>query len=76
MSLPTLLKDGERNDAEWKRKARDGINAVTRRVMSQGASTERPKGAVAGTQYYDFTLSKPIWLDAAGVWRDAAGTAV
>lgn len=76
MTVPTLLKDGERNDQEWKRKARDLVNRTAQRVMSQGITTERPKGAVSGTMFYDTTLSKPVWLDPAGTWRDASGTAV
>lgn len=40
-----------------------------------GATGSRPAAPVAGAQWYDTTLSKPIWYDGAA-WRDAAGTAV
>lgn len=40
-------------------------------------TANRPSAASvgAGSQFYDTTLSKPIWSDGA-VWRDGAGTAV
>jgi len=76
MSLPNMLKENERTDAEWRRKARDSINRTAQRVMGQGSTAERPPGAVTGTMFYDTDLSKPVWRDVGGVWRDAAGTAV
>ena len=36
MSL--LIKDSERGQAEWNRKARDSINAVARRMLGSGPS--------------------------------------
>jgi hypothetical protein len=41
-----------------------------------GSSTVlRPAGVLAGTQWYDTTISKPIWYDGAA-WRDAVGNLV
>ncbi len=74
MSL--LIKDSERDQAEWNRKARDGINAVARRLLGSGPTTQRPAKPVTGQMYYDTTLGKPIWRHATGVWKDAGGTAV
>lgn len=44
---------------------------------SKGATGSRPSAATAGqgTQFYDTTLSKPIWSDGTN-WRDAAGAIV
>lgn len=46
-------------------------------TSSTGADTtaQRPGAPTVGAQFYDTTLSKPIWFDGA-VWRDAAGNAV
>ena len=74
MSL--LIKDSERGQAEWNRKARDSINAVARRMLGSGPSTSRPPKPVIGQMYYDTTLGKPIWRHASGVWRDAGGAVV
>ncbi|WP_420137726.1 hypothetical protein ACSBM8_00645 [Sphingomonas sp. ASY06-1R] len=74
MSL--LIKDSERGQAEWNRKARDSINAVARRMLGSGPSANRPPKPVVGQMYYDTTLGKPIWRHASGVWRDAGGTVV
>lgn len=43
----------------------------------RGTSAQRPNAATAGKgfQYYDETLSRPIWSDGTG-WRDATGTSV
>lgn len=43
-----------------------------------GTTSERPNSAaVAGMQYFDTTLNKPIWRNAANSgWVDATGTAV
>ena len=74
MSL--LIKDSERDQAEWNRKARDALNALTRRMLGSGTTAERPVKAVTGQTYYDTTLGRPIWWHASGVWKDAAGTNV
>jgi hypothetical protein len=74
MSL--LVKDSERDQAEWNRKARDGINAVARRLLGTGPTAQRPARPVTGQMYYDTTLGKPIWRHGSGVWKDASGTPV
>ena len=71
--MTLLVKDGERGQAEWNRKARDGINALNRLLAGSGTTAERPAKAVAGQMYYDTTLGKPIWRHPTGVWKDAAG---
>jgi hypothetical protein len=40
-----------------------------------GATGARPTGAVAGAQWYDTTLGKPVWFNGS-VWKDAAGNTV
>lgn len=44
---------------------------------NSGATTARPSavGTGVGAQFYDSTLSKPIWSDGT-IWRDATGTGV
>jgi len=51
--------------------------ADNRTLVSAGADTtlQRPGAPTVGAQFYDTTLSKPIWFDGS-VWRDASGTAV
>jgi len=71
MSL--LINAQEASQAEWNRKARDAANRLSRRLAGCGTTTERPVKAVTGQMYYDTTLGKPIWRDASGVWKDAAG---
>ncbi|HWI85708.1 MAG TPA: hypothetical protein VNT42_05210 [Sphingomonas sp.] len=71
-----LIKEDERGQAEWNRKARDSINALTRLVSGSGTTAERPARAVTGQIYYDTTIGKPIWRHASGVWKDAAGATV
>ena len=72
MSL--LIKDSERGQAEWNRKARDATNGLIRRLAGCGPTAERPPTAVTGQMYYDTTLGKPIWRHASGIWKDASGT--
>ncbi len=47
------------------------------RIMTSnvGNTASRPASAFTGYQYYDTTLSKPIWWNGT-VWKDAAGTTV
>ena len=45
---------------------------------TKGPTTERPPGlgtGDSGYQFYDTTLSKPIWWSGSA-WKDAAGTTV
>lgn len=73
---PPLIKEAERSDQEWKRKTRDALNGVIKRLMGFGPTSERPAGATDGQMYYDRTLKKPIWWNTAdGEWKDAGGTA-
>lgn len=72
--MTPLIKDHERGQAEWNRKARDATNGLIRRLAGCGPTTERPPKAVTGQMYYDTTLGKPIWRHPSGVWKDAAGT--
>lgn len=46
-------------------------------AVQVGVTGSRPAAATAGvgTQFYDTTLTKPIWSDGTN-WRDAAGTIV
>lgn len=72
MSL--MLKEQERSQAEWNRKARDVVNVLVRRLLGAGASTSRPVTPTDGQLFYDQTLKKPIWWNSEdGEWKDAAG---
>ena len=53
------------------------VKALALAAVSAGATGSRPSAVIvgAGGQYYDTTLSKPIWSDGS-VWRDSAGTGV
>lgn len=75
MSLPSLLKESERTDEDWRRRVRDAVNLLLRRVADQGATTERPRAPNIGTQFYDTTLKRPIWWNGTA-WTNAAGTVV
>ena len=72
MSL--MLKEHERSQAEWNRKARDVVNVLVRRLLGAGASASRPVNPTDGQLFYDRTLKKPIWWNSEdGEWKDAAG---
>ena len=72
MSL--MLKEQERSQAEWNRKARDVVNVLVRRVLGAGTSASRPVTPTEGQLFYDRTLKKPIWWNSEdGEWKDAAG---
>lgn len=44
---------------------------------SSGSTANRPSGNVPiGFQYFDTTISKPIYLKSSGVWVDSVGTTV
>lgn len=74
MSL--MLKEQERSQAEWNRKARDTVNILIRRLLGIGPSDARPANPTDGQAFYDRTLKKPIWWNSEdGQWKDAAGTA-
>jgi hypothetical protein len=45
-------------------------------IIPNGKTTERPTGVKIGYDFYDTTLSKPIWHNGNNVWKDAAGTTV
>ena len=69
-----LLKDQERSQGEWNRKARDAVNLLIRRVLGTGPSDDRPVNPTDGQIFYDRTLKKPIWWNGDdGEWKDAAG---
>ena len=74
--MTLLIKDNERGQPEWNRKARDATNGLIRRLAGCGPTAERPPKAVTGQLYYDTTLGKPIWRHPSGVWKDASGASV
>lgn len=49
---------------------------LPRAYVNANGSSLRPTGVKIGTQYFDTTLGKPIWLKSVGVWVDANGTTV
>lgn len=74
MSL--LIKEQERSQQEWNRKARDAVNALIRRLLGVGATGERPANPTDGQMFYDRTLKIPVWWNATdALWKNAAGTA-
>ncbi|WP_165322192.1 hypothetical protein [Rhizorhabdus phycosphaerae] len=72
--MTLLLKEQERSQQEWNRKARDAVNMLIRRMMGGGATTERPPNPVDGQLFYDRTLKRPLWWNSEEArWLDASG---
>lgn len=72
--MTLLIKEEERSQREWNRKARDTVNALVRRLLGAGASSSRPLGPTEGQMFYDNSLKRPIWYnDADSAWRGAEG---
>ncbi len=72
--MTLLLKDQERSQLDWNRRARDTVNALVRRLLGVGATGERPAGPTDGQMYYDTDLKGPVWWSAAdGKWYGDAG---
>jgi len=70
------LKEEERSQKEWNRKARDTVNGLIRRLAGAGDSGERPAKPVDGQMFYDRTLKQPIWWNSEDAeWKDSAGSA-
>lgn len=68
------LKEEERSQKEWNRKARDSVNSLIRRLSGAGTTGQRPPGPVDGQMYYDRTLKKPIWWNGEDAeWKDSGG---
>lgn len=75
--MTLLIKEEERSQREWNRKARDAVNSLIRRLLGIGATSERPAGPTDGQMFYDRSLKQPIWWNSEdGEWKDAAGTGV
>ena len=71
------IKEEERSQREWNRKAKDVINMITRRLLGAGTTAQRPGTPTDGQMFYDCTLKKPIWWNTADAqWKDATGTGV
>jgi hypothetical protein len=70
------LREEERNQREWNRRARDAVNGLIRRLAGAGNTSERPINPVDGQMYYDRTLKRPLWWNREdSEWKDAAGSA-
>jgi hypothetical protein len=70
------LKEEERSQKEWNRKARDAVNGLIRRLLGRGTTAERPASPTDGQMFYDRTLKRPVWWNGEDAeWKDAAGTA-
>jgi hypothetical protein len=70
-----LIREEERSQREWNRKARDAVNMLIRRVTGIGTSAERPAYPTDGQMFYDRSLKRPVWWNSADAeWKDAAGT--
>jgi len=71
------LREEERSQREWNRRARDAVNGLIRRLAGVGGTAARPPSPVDGQMYYDRTLKQPVWWNSEdGEWKDAAGTGV
>ena len=44
-------------------------------LITSGVTGDRPASPVVGFNYFDTTITKPIWYDGTG-WVDATGTTV
>lgn len=63
----------------WDRNAyvdEDGTAEFRALRSGSGPTADRPTGVSVGTQYFDTTLSLPIWYAGSGNWVDATGTTV
>jgi len=73
--MTMLIKEEERSQKEWNRRARDAVNALTRRLLGCGTTAERPVTPTDGQMFYDRSLKKPIWWNNADAeWKDSSGT--
>jgi hypothetical protein len=71
------LREEERSQREWNRRARDAVNGLIRRLGGIGLTNARPPIPVDGQMFYDRTLKKPIWWNSEDAeWKDAAGAGV
>lgn len=58
---------------EWTNQIYKVVNAVSQ----SGTTAQRPAKIYVGQMYFDTTLNRPIWVNAAGTgWIKADGTAV
>ena len=72
--MTLLIKEEERSQREWNRKARDAVNGLIRKLLGKGTTAERPAYPTDGQMFYDRTLKKPVWWNADDAqWKDAAG---
>ncbi len=72
--MTLLIKEQERSQLEWNRKARDAVNMLIRRLTGVGTSGERPPSPTDGQLFYDRTLKRPVWWNSEeGQWLDAMG---
>jgi hypothetical protein len=70
------LREEERSQKEWNRRARDVVNGLIRRLTGVGDSSSRPPSPIDGQMYYDRTLKQPLWWNSEDAeWKDAGGTA-
>jgi len=54
----------------------DGLQVTPRKYVNlNGTTASRPTSSVAGQQYFDTTLNKPIFADGNN-WRDATSSVV
>jgi len=75
--MTLLIREEERSQREWNRKARDAVNLLIRRLLGNGTTAERPPNPSDGQMYYDRTLKRPIWWNSeVAAWLDAAGGAI
>lgn len=84
-SINTLIHDGihlfnttlNRTFVVVNRQWVDAMDGVSSDVLRTGTTAQRPtNGIYAGFQYFDTTLSKPIWFDGNSSWVDATGATV
>lgn len=69
------LREEERSQREWNRRARDAVNGLIRRLCGEGSTAARPPSPVNGQMYYDNTLKRPIWWNSEDAeWKDAGGS--
>jgi hypothetical protein len=78
-SIPALSVEGSLiyNATLKTLQVRDESSFRTIAQITSGLSTNRPINITVGTQYFDTTLGKPIWLKTTpSTWVDATGTIV
>lgn len=76
--VPTLVPRGPQDRELVEALRQEFLHIIAALDPESGATAARPTAQLTtGQTFYDTTLSKPVWWNAAtGTWKDAAGVDV